>query len=208
MSNSSLKVWQQPHDTPTPTTLDEAIQTMDALQLTQPGINPSFVAVALKLVKKFPVDVEDSVWSSDPVDAVAMFRGGVWVLDMPDDAQERVQLMRCVVDEAAAKGLTVMDEQLGMVFLPSGQVLPQSDQAGWDDLKQQMDAAAQAKEKPITKADLRKMMATLMNEMLQKHGFVAKKMPHGVTIFTRSFEGGGRRSTCKSMEMRPISLAT
>ena len=136
-----------------------------------------------------------------------MFRGGVWVLDMPDDAQERVQVMRCVVDEATAKGLTVMDEQLGMVFLPSGQVLPQSDQAGWDDLKQQMDAAAQAKEKPITKADLRKMMATLMNEILKKHGFVVKKMPHGVTAFTRSFEGGGRRSICGSREMLPISLA-
>ncbi|MFM2450129.1 MAG: hypothetical protein RIS44_2579 [Pseudomonadota bacterium] len=190
MSSSSLKVWQQPQDAPTPTTLEEAIQVVDALQLTEPGINPDFVTVAHKLVKKFPVDDEDSVWLSDPRDQSVLFRGGVWVLDLPDDPDQRAHLMRCVVDESTARGLTVMAEELGMVFLPSGQVLPPSDQAGWDDLKQQMDTAAQTQEKPITKADLRKMMVTFLHDILEKHGFVGKKMPDGVTSFTRSFEGG------------------
>jgi hypothetical protein len=119
------------------------------------------------------------VWQGDPIAIAQSWAGAVWPFSLPDG--DRVAVMRALVDQATALGLVVFDDQLGMAFLPGGQVLPTEMASQWADLKRQLDDAPA----PLTKAEVRQLMATYLREMLKKHGFVPRKSTRWDVEFVR-----------------------
>ena len=62
------------------------------------------------------------MWAGDPVHETQTCDEAVYAISLL--YTKRMGIMRLVVDTAMALGLTVFDDQIGMAFLPSGEVLP------------------------------------------------------------------------------------
>src|SRR5207253_306412 len=77
-----------------------------------------------------------AVWPSDPAAEAQALTRAVWAVGIPDD--DRVRIAHFVVERATALGLTVFDDQLGMAFLPSGQVLPPEKAEIWAGLTREL----------------------------------------------------------------------
>ena len=159
-------------------------------------INAKFIAFAQKLVGRYPSadmcepdsdEARDAPWPSSPVNDTKGLKRAVYVLGLPDENRERV--LRYTVDAATSLGLTVLDEQLGMVFLPSGQVLPAERKELWAGFKSDLDAMG-APAKRVAKAEVRKMMTIFINNVLEPHGFKARKSKRVDMEFIRSTDNG------------------
>lgn len=138
-----LRIWEHSARFPEPVTFEIASQTARALQTAKAAANPKFRALALQLLKHHPSQASDptyphSAWRGDPLKDAQTGDDALFTLELPP--ADRVELLRLVVDQAAALGLTVFDDQDGMVFLPSGTVLPEERAASWALLKAQMDS--------------------------------------------------------------------
>jgi len=105
--------------------------------------NANFVALVKQLLEHHPSQACNPtcthlVWGGDPLKEAQDNDRAIFSLRLPQ--ADRVALLRLVVDTATALGLTVLDEQLGMVFLPSGAVLPEEHAKSWTLIKMQMDS--------------------------------------------------------------------
>lgn len=93
-----------------------------------------------------------------------------------------------MVETATSLGLTVLDEQLGMAFLPGGKVVPDERRALWEGLRREM---SESNEPAVTKAGMRKAMATFLREAVTTHGFEHDPANDRADVtFTRSTPAG------------------
>jgi len=166
---------------------------MEALEARTPGPNPKFIQFAQKLVERYPSrpgdpDANDAVWMGNPVDDARNGSEAVFGISLPSHGRSRI--MRFVVQAANELGLTVLDEQLGIAFLPGGKVLPEDARDVWKELDEETEQAAPA----WTKAQARKALVTYMTAALGKHGFVPEKVTGIDAAFVRQLEPGGRQS--------------
>jgi hypothetical protein len=163
------------------------------LQEVNDGLNPMFVEFARQLVARYPSsdmfaagdrDALDSVWAGNPLNQAKKEERALFGISLLGD--DKLGVMRHLVQVANAAGLTVFDDQLGMAFLPNGQVLPPEAQAHWAVVKQEL--AAQSA--PISKAQMRKIAISQVGAMAQKHGFVKRKKEGVDAEFVKLIEGG------------------
>jgi len=167
-----LRIWEQPAGAASPATLEDAGRTVLALEGQRTGVNPKFVALGRKMSERFSTASagasrrEDAVWMSDPAAEAQALDAAVWVVSIP--SENRVPVTFFVVETATSLGLSVLDDQLGMAFLPGGKVLPEEKSHLWNGLRQEM---ARNSEPRVTKADMRKALATFLRESVVKHGF-------------------------------------
>jgi hypothetical protein len=180
------------HPAPTATFADVTKTFLD-LQEVIDGPNPKFVEFARQLVARYPSsdmfklgdpDALDSVWAGNPVIQAQTEEQALFGISLY--GENRLAVMRHFVEAANTVGLTVFDDQLGMAFLPNGQVLPPEAQAQWAAVKQEL--ASQSA--PISKAQMRKIAISQVQAMAQKHGFVKRKKEGIDTEFVRPIEGG------------------
>lgn len=168
----NLTIWETPVHWKTPAKLQEAAKHLQALEQTLASINPALQELARQLAALYPSmdspgeDARDAVWISNPVKDVEAMERAVWVLGLPDE--DRVTVLCHVVEIANMLGLTVLDDQMGMVFLPGGKVLPANKRALWEGVKAHVRNAPPVK---VTKAQLRKKMLEIFTPRLIKHGF-------------------------------------
>lgn len=116
---------------------------MLALQGVKAPANPKFIDLVQQLLKRHPSQASDpscphSTWGGDPLKDALINRERLFCLSLPP--ANRVEMLRLVVETASVRGLTVFDDQIGMVFFPSGVVLPEDRAASWVRIKAQMDS--------------------------------------------------------------------
>ena len=138
-----IYIWVQSDKQPEPATFETARQTRLALQMIGAPANAKFVALVEQLLKHHPSQAcapacSHLVWGGDPLKEAQDNDQAIFSLRLPQ--ADRVALLRLVVDTATTLGLTVLDEQLGMVFLPSGAVFPEEHAKSWALIKAQMDS--------------------------------------------------------------------
>lgn len=138
-----IHIWEHSNDEPEPATFEAAGQTFLALQDTEAPANAKFVSLVQKLLKHHPSQANNpkclhSAWGGDPFRDALLTNKRLFSLSLP--TADRVELLRLVVENASVLGLTVFDDQIGMVFFPSGLVLPQEHAASWVQIKKQIDS--------------------------------------------------------------------
>ncbi|WP_418132854.1 hypothetical protein ABL849_00040 [Variovorax sp. 375MFSha3.1] len=126
-----LRVWERPVGQADPVSFEEASRTLLELERLEPGPNPKFIALAEQMAARYPVmgqeaaverdDDSDAIWISDPVAGARGCTSAVWAFELP--TEDHVHALRFVVERANALGLTVFDDQLGMVFISPDRVL-------------------------------------------------------------------------------------
>lgn len=141
--NYQIYIWVQSKNEPEPATFEVASQTLLALQTSGVPANAKFVALVEQLLKHHPSQAGDlrrphCAWGGDPLKEAQDNEQAIFCIRLSQ--ADRVQLLRLVVDTATAQGLTVLDEQIGMVFFPSGAVLPEEHAKSWALIKTQMDS--------------------------------------------------------------------
>ena len=141
--NYKIHILEPSGDLSGPATFEAALQTLRGLQGSKIPANPKFVELVLQLLKQHPSQASDPscphlAWGGDPLKSAQNSDEAVFSLSLP--TANHVELLRLVVDTATALGLTVLDDQIGMVFLASGTVLPEERAVSWKMLKEQMDS--------------------------------------------------------------------
>jgi len=198
-----IRIWEHPTGRPTPTSLEEAGRTMLELEKTRPGVNPKFIALAQKMVEGHTYSAmypsgdraaQDATWLGNPVQQAKELEKAVWAVELPEE--DRVGMLRFMVDTATGLGLAVFDEQIGMAFLPGGIVLPQAQRALWDGLKEEM-ASTPA---PTTKPQMRKAMLAKVTPIFERHGFEARKSKEFDMEFFRTVEDGASQQVVVRVE--------
>lgn len=114
--------------------------------------------------------------------------GAVLTVNLPMD--DRLPVFRLLVDTAMAQGLAVFDDQIGLLFLPDGQVLPEEGRGAWDDIKRELDNA-DAEELPRSLSAFKKRCEDNLAALLIPLGFIKKMRPGSdAPVFTRMGEQG------------------
>lgn len=188
-----LWTWDSSKHPSASATFADVTKTFLDLQEVNDGLNPKFVEFARQLVERYPSsdmfaandrDALDSVWAGNPLNHAQKEERALFGISLLGD--DKLGVMRHLVQAANAAGLTVFDDQLGMAFLPNGQVLPPEAQAQWAAVKQEL----AAQRVPISKAQMRKIAISQFEVMAQKHGFVKRKKEDMDAEFYRPIEGG------------------
>lgn len=172
-----IRMWEQPAGLPEPATFTQACEYYRALNGKEASVNPKFIALARKLLAHYPFPASDpagpdAVWQGDLLKGASHWDEAVFGISLPP--VNRLGLMRLVVDEATALGLTVFDDQIAMAFLPSGKVLPEVHTVAWAQMKRDMDAAP----KPKTRAQMRKHVEAQFLQDFGSQGFKVIKPEH------------------------------
>lgn len=141
--NYQIHIWEPATHEPEPATFEAAGQTLLALQDASAPVNTKFVTLVQKLLKHHPSQAGNprclhSAWGGDPFRDALMAQKKLFSIRLPP--ANRVELLRLVVESAMALDLAVFDNQIEMVFFPSGLVLPQEHAASWVRIKEQMDS--------------------------------------------------------------------
>jgi len=187
---------------PAPRLLSELWGMIEGMQEQRAGPNSKFVELARRLVAKFPEQgvgatgadpgVHDSIWLSSPVKEAEKIEAAVWVLGLP---RERwADVLVSVVEEGTKLGLALLDDSIGLGFLPDGRVIPEERREEWEQFQQE----ATLLRRP-TKAQIRKKVGQLLEKRLAIHGFVRVPVPkvryfEGVDgMFDRPVEAGLQR---------------
>jgi len=115
-----IHIWEP---TPLPTSAEEAEAQFDELPEDGMEQNPKFITVVQNLTARYPcittLEADEGVWTDGPLDGVC--DSGAYGLGIMTDYVDEVQPF--VVAEANKLGLTVYDMQMGLFYLPSGQIL-------------------------------------------------------------------------------------
>ena len=175
----NLYVWEQPKGQQQPATLQEAGVMARALERT--GLRPGANAIS------FLQDLSPELGTVAPDDSPVLVLGV--------SQSDRLQFIRRAVDAARRRGLTVLDDQLGLVFLPTGAVLPQGQALLWQQVVEQLDGLPP----PLTKAAVRRLLRTRLDEVLGPEGFQAVTDSRFDLELVRQLKGGDQR-VCFSIE--------
>jgi hypothetical protein len=148
-------------------------------------------------------DDGDSPWIGDPIAEARDCNSAVWAFSLPPE--DRLRLLSAVVRRADALGLTVFDDQLGLVFCPPDRVLPPERAEMWRAAEEELDssAAQKAPRKSWTLASIRKGIESSLATILVPRGFVAERQPaaspyyHSKTLaeYFRQTSAGGQTVT-------------
>lgn len=172
-----LRVWE--HHGTEPASFEAATQTLLALERLRPGQNPKFVALGQQLAARFPQHR-----CGDAGDAA------VWAFALPPD--DRVPLLQFVVEAANALGLVVLDDQLGIAFLPSGAVREMGEDARGPSDQQAADAGL-SDDPSQALARAHAAIEPGLASLLRRHGFEPQRREltdQWVAEFTRPAQGG------------------
>ena len=183
----NLYVWEQPKGQQQPATLQEAGVMARALERT--GLRPGANAIS------FLQDLSPELGTVAPDDSPVLVLGV--------SQSDRLQFIRRAVDAARRRGLTVLDDQLGLVFLPTGAVLPQGQALLWQQVVEQLDGLPP----PLTKAAVRRLLRTRLDEVLGPEGFQAVTDSRFDLELVRQLKGGDSASVSRSRGQDPSSDA-
>ena len=170
-----IRIWEQPADEAAPNTFEAAVRIWSNLEGRELGPNPKFAALAERMAELEEED--DSPWISDPVAEAKDCSSAVWSFSLPPE--KRVHLLHMVVKRANALGLTVFDDQLGLMFCPPNRVLPPERAQMWEGAAKELDSAGwqRAPRRSWTLASIRKGLESSLAAILLPHGFVAVQQP-------------------------------
>jgi hypothetical protein len=198
-----LNIFEWPKGLYQPENLERIHWAIEGIRTDELGGNPKFVALAQALLNRYPMapgagelegdnpDVDEAVdddaidWPYDPVQEARGIETAVWRMSVPNE--QRLGVLRLLVDTAKTLGLVVHDEQLSMAWMPSGQVFPAGANELWGGFKEHQDSAPPLK----TKAQIRKAFIPALKALLAKNGFEFVKPGWGSDIEAiRKIDGG------------------
>lgn len=169
----NLFVWEQPAGAPLPRSPEEAGALVAGLQRAEGRAGGNLVAFARRLPGELGAASSDD--------------SAVLVLGLPQE--DRLRFIRAVVEAAKAHRLTVLDDQLGLVFLPTGAVLPPDQTQLWDAVVEELDTLP----KPLGKAETERLLRRHVGEALAPHGFRPVPESRFHVEFARPVDGGVQR---------------
>lgn len=166
-----LHVWEHA----APASLDEALALHERLSAQRSGGSPKLRVLATRLVERFPCPREPGsddlgVWTDAPLDGLTA--EPVCSLGIASSATDTV--VPFVVEVAQSLGLTVLDDQAGCVYLPSGACLgPGAPQRG----ARPAPPAATTAPSLQNKAEVQAMCQQAFRPWLEAAGFRAIRKP-------------------------------
>jgi len=113
------------HALPLPTSFEDLESLRQTLSDKPAGKNLRFIEFALRFEDRFPVRAGEAVGrtgSSSLLDRASTVRNAAWHFDLP--FVDTMSAYRAAVEIAASLGLVAYDPELGIGFLPDGQVIP------------------------------------------------------------------------------------
>jgi hypothetical protein len=110
-------------------------------------------------------------------------------IDLP--IEDRLRVFRDIVEIASRHAIAVLDEQMGILFLPDGRILPEEAGMAWEDIKAELDVIAAEGEFPKRLSDFKKMMTKDLIGYLSSAGFKKNRVDdrYGTVSYCR--QGGG-----------------
>lgn len=121
------------------------------------------------------------------LEAAAPGDSAVMVLGIPQ--ADRLRFVRRAVDAARAARLTVLDDQLGIAFLPNGAVVPADQGPLWRAVVEELDRLPP----PLGKAQAEKLLRKHVGAVLEPHGFRPVPESRFHIEFARPVDGGVQR---------------
>jgi hypothetical protein len=212
-----IYLWEHPSHLPPLTTLEEGVQEFLALSPKELGIvNPKFIAFGEQLAQRFPGadsfspdsdEAQDAAWPTSPAHEAKQVTSAVYVFGLPDNQWECV--MAAAVELGTKAGLTVLIDLLGILFLPTGEILP--DDAGafiWENFLGALEDRKKPESEFLSKPDLRRLMTEEIKKILAPHGFRLEKKESGIDgSFTRSIQSSKQKLSFRIMGYSPSSYA-
>ena len=133
-----LCIWDPSRHSPLPTSRKQAIEISERLGAFSDTANATFSEYGGLLVQRYDDDAQAkkanaslaAFWGSDPRQTAAACRSAVLRLAIPDD--DCLRQIAHAVEAAAGLGLVVLDDEIGMCFLPDGTILPEEDREMWE----------------------------------------------------------------------------
>ena len=106
------------------------------------------------------------------VDKVKQHPFALLAVELPSN--DYIPVMRMIVETAIALQLVAYDDQQGLVFLPSGNIFPESRAEIWLGALAYLDSN---KDFPKNIKDFEAYVKPMLEEMMAKHGFIEKHIP-------------------------------
>ena len=166
-----LCIWDASRHQALPTSRDEAIEMSERLGALNDASNPAFLEFGEMLVQRYEDDPQarkqnasaNAFWGSDPRRTASACRSAVLRLSIPADDCPR-QIAHAV-EAAAGLGLVVLDDEIGMCFLPDGTIFPEEDREMWASILADMKAGPgdPAVEKPDSRTFWEKLGGELID---------------------------------------------
>lgn len=161
----TLHLWERP----VPADLDEALALHESLAGQHVPQVAAFLTLASRLAARYPSirtqPDDDGVWSDGPLDG----RTDEPVYSIGIRSQALDEVAPFVVETARALGLTVLDEQAGVVYLPDGRAL---DHRGAVPERPPLPSPLPAStSRPTTLPAMRDWLMDTLGTMLEPHGF-------------------------------------
>lgn len=193
-----IRIWEHPVGLERPDSFEAAVRPGLELETRTEGQNPKFVQLATGL--RNLSDDDNSPWVSDPVASAQRCQRLVWAFELPD--RERVRLLYTVIKLANALGLTVLDDQLGLVFCPPDRVFPPDRAALWQSAANELagETVPVAPKRSASIAAIRKELEASLDATLLPRGFVADRSPpqcpyystKTIAVYSRPTATGGQ----------------
>lgn len=168
----NLYIWEQPGGELQPATAEEASRLVQRLQRGGTTAGRRLAHLVRELERQ------------GDYGPLAQPEGAVMVIALP--ASDRMRFMRLTVDAATSQGLTVLDDQLGIVFTPGGGVLPGEYVPFWRSVQEELDT----RPKPLSKQAAQAAVIRQVGAVLKQHGFERADRTNWDAEFMRRFEGG------------------
>ncbi|MDM0039661.1 hypothetical protein QTH89_24685 [Variovorax sp. J22G21] len=168
------------HALPLPTSFEDLESLRQTLLGKPDGKNLRFIEFALRFEDRFPVRAGEAAGragSPGPLDRASAVRCAAWHFDLP--FVETMPAYRAAVEIAGALGLVAYDPELGIGFLPDGQVIP-AEFAQSDTTVPPADDTLRGEE------EVRAVLAPALTRVLASHGFALEPEPAGSLVRTIS----------------------
>ncbi len=176
MSYCLVEIWQHPAHLPPIKSYGDAVRSLEEAE-TVPMVRPSqaFVALGSALVRTWPsadmlspddLGRRDTIWVASPKEVVYHLGGtSIWRFGPPLEEVEAVTLK--LLEEARRLGLTVIDVESEIVWLPSGQIFPSYKEQDWKEYAEEFKTWPKTR----TSASIRKITRDKLTTLLEKIGF-------------------------------------
>ena len=133
-----LCIWDPQQHAPMPLTLDEANAAVERLEQLRGNWGITLKSFVGELTRQFNDDPQmaaaraagfNAFWGSDAAKSAASCQSAVCRFAIPEN--DNTRQIAYAVEAAAGLGLVVVDDGIGMCFLPDGTVLPEDCRAMW-----------------------------------------------------------------------------
>ncbi|MGJ7497239.1 hypothetical protein ACSFA8_19430 [Variovorax sp. RT4R15] len=164
------------HALPLPTSFEDLESLRQTLQDKPDGKNLRFIEFALRFEDRFPVRAGEAAGragSPGPLDRASTVRCAAWHFDLP--FVETMPAYRAAVEIAGNLGLIAYDPELGIGFLPDGQVIPAE--------FAQSNASVPPPDDTLRgEEEVRAVLAPALARVLASHGFTLEPEPEGSLV--------------------------